>query len=90
MIFFNQGMLLLGSNHFLIYKILLGKLKYLFPRHTVAYEELLRIYKTSFLQNIQLQSYDGDNSMSCKFFRNIDRDSDILILSGRLFHCLLA
>ena len=43
-----------------------------------------------YLQNTQLQSYDKDNCMFCKFFLNIERDSDILILSGRLFHCLPA
>ena len=46
--------------------------------------------QTDYLQNIQLQSYDDGNCNFCKFFLNIERDSDILISSGRLFHCLPA
>ena len=27
--------------------------------------------------------------MSCKFLGDVERDSDVLILSGKLFHCFL-
>ena len=37
------------------------------------------IYMYKILQNTQLQSYNDDNCMFCKFFLNIERDSDILI-----------